>query len=199
MHIRDANSTAAQAKTHARHAYRRFARRGVGQGHHPRPDRRDRCFGGVGYALEYAGPAIASLSMEARMTLCNMSIEAGSRVGMIAPDETTFAYLKGRPLAPASAQWDEAVAHWRSMRTDDDAVFDREVAFDVSKLVPRVSWGTTPEENLPITATIPDPMAEADSGTSRADAAQSQLYGTYTRYQAQRHHHQSRLHRLLYQ
>lgn len=118
--------------------------------------------GGVGYALEYAGPAIASLSMEARMTLCNMSIEAGSRVGMIAPDETTFAYLKGRPLAPASAQWDEAVAHWRSMRTDDDAVFDREVAFDVSKLVPRVSWGTTPEENLPITATIPDPMAEAD-------------------------------------
>jgi 3-isopropylmalate/(R)-2-methylmalate dehydratase large subunit len=118
--------------------------------------------GGVGYALEYAGPTIASLSMEARMTLCNMSIEAGSRVGMIAPDETTFAYLKGRPLAPDSPQWNAAVAHWRSLRSDHDAVFDREIAFDVSNLAPRVSWGTTPEENLPITATVPDPMAESD-------------------------------------
>ena len=120
--------------------------------------------GGVGYALEYAGQTIASLSMEARMTLCNMSIEAGSRVGMIAPDETTFAYLKGRPLAPDSAQWEAAVAHWLSLRSDDDAVFDRELAFDVSNLAPRVSWGTTPEENLPITATVPDPMAETDLG-----------------------------------
>jgi 3-isopropylmalate/(R)-2-methylmalate dehydratase large subunit len=118
--------------------------------------------GGVGYALEYAGPAIASLSMEARMTLCNMSIEAGSRVGMVAPDETTFAYLKGRPLAPDAAQWDAAVTHWRSLRSDDDAIFDREVALDVSALAPRVSWGTTPEENLPITATVPDPTDEAD-------------------------------------
>jgi 3-isopropylmalate/(R)-2-methylmalate dehydratase large subunit len=118
--------------------------------------------GGVGYALEYAGPTIASLSMEARMTLCNMSIEAGSRVGMIAPDETTFAYLKGRPLAPDAAQWDAALAHWRSLRSDDDALFDREIAFDVSNLAPRVSWGTTPEENLPITAAVPDPTAESD-------------------------------------
>ena len=118
--------------------------------------------GGVGYALEYAGPTIASLSMEARMTLCNMSIEAGSRVCMIAPDETTLAYLKGRPLAPDSAQWDAAVGHWRSLRSDDNAVFDREIAFDVSNLAPRVSWGTTPEENLPITATVPDPLAESD-------------------------------------
>ena len=118
--------------------------------------------GGVGYALEYAGPAIAALSMEARMTLCNMSIEAGSRVGMVAPDETTFAYLKDRPLAPDAAQWDAAVAHWRSLRSDDDAVFDCEVALDVCSLAPRVSWGTTPEENLPITATVPDPIDEAD-------------------------------------
>jgi 3-isopropylmalate/(R)-2-methylmalate dehydratase large subunit len=118
--------------------------------------------GGVGYALEFAGPTIASLSMEARMTLCNMSIEAGSRVGMIAPDETTFAYFKGRPLAPNSMHWDAAVAHWRSLRSDDDAVFDREIAFDVSNLAPRVSWGTTPEENLPITATVPDPTAESN-------------------------------------
>jgi 3-isopropylmalate/(R)-2-methylmalate dehydratase large subunit len=118
--------------------------------------------GGVGYALEYAGPAIAALSMEARTTLCNMSIEAGSRVGMVAPDETTFAYLKDRPLAPDAAQWDAAVAHWRSLRSDDDAVFDCEVALDVCSLAPRVSWGTTPEENLPITATVPDPIDEAD-------------------------------------
>ena len=97
------------------------------------------------------------------MTLCNMSIEAGSRVGMVAPDETTFAYLKGRPLAPDAAQWDAAVAHWRSLRSDDDAIFDREVAFDVSALAPRVSWGTTPEENLPITATVPDPTDEAEA------------------------------------
>jgi 3-isopropylmalate/(R)-2-methylmalate dehydratase large subunit len=118
--------------------------------------------GGAGHAIEYAGSAIAALSMEARMTLCNMSIEAGSRVGVIAPDETTFAYLKGRPLAPDAAQWEAAVAHWTSLRTDDDAVFDRQVALDVSTLSPRVSWGTTPEENLPITAAVPDPMTESD-------------------------------------
>jgi 3-isopropylmalate/(R)-2-methylmalate dehydratase large subunit len=118
--------------------------------------------GGIGSIIEYRGSAIRSLSMEGRMTLCNMSIEAGSRVGMIAPDETTLAYLKGRPLAPDSAQWDAAAAHWRSLHSDDDAVFDREIAFDVSNLAPRVSWGTTPEENLPITATVPDPLAESD-------------------------------------
>ncbi len=118
--------------------------------------------GGSGHAIEYSGPVVAALSMEARMTLCNMSIEAGSRVGIVAPDDVTFAYLKGRPLAPDAAQWGAAVAHWRSLRTDDDAVFDREVAFNVSNLAPRVSFGTTPEENLPVTAIVPDPMVEAD-------------------------------------
>ena len=101
--------------------------------------------------------------MEARMTLCNMSIEAGSRVGMIGPDRITFTYLKGRPLAPDGAQWDAAVADWMALRTDVDAVFDRETELDLSKLSPRVSWGTTPEENLPITATVPDPAKEPDS------------------------------------
>ena len=118
--------------------------------------------GGMGYAVEYAGSATARMSMEARMTLCNMSIEAGSRVGMIAPDDTTFAYLKGRPLAPNESQWDRAVAYWQSLRSDDDAVFDREIAFDVSNLAPRVSWGTTPAENLPISAIVPDPANEQD-------------------------------------
>ena len=118
--------------------------------------------GGVGHAIEYAGPAIAAMSMEARMTLCNMSIEAGSRVGMVAPDATTFDYVKGRPLAPKGAEWDAALAHWKSLPSDADAAFDREVALDVSALAPHVSWGTTPEETAPITGFVPDPDAEAD-------------------------------------
>ncbi len=118
--------------------------------------------GGVGHAIEFAGSAVRAMSMEARMTLCNMSIEAGSRVGMVAPDETTFAYLEGRPLAPVGADWDAAVAHWRSLPSDDGAVFDREVCLDVSSLSPRISWGTTPEENLPIDGRVPDPAEEAD-------------------------------------
>ncbi len=96
------------------------------------------------------------------MTLCNMSIEAGSRVGMVAPDETTFRWLEGRPLAPRDKDWDAALAYWKSLASDPDAEFDREVAFDVSTLAPRVSWGTTPEENLPIDAAAPDPDAETD-------------------------------------
>ncbi|WAP66931.1 3-isopropylmalate dehydratase large subunit [Jiella pelagia] len=120
--------------------------------------------GGFGHAIEFAGPAIAELSMEARMTLCNMSIEAGSRVGMVAPDETTITYLKGRPLAPEGDLWMRASAEWQDLRTDPDAVFDREVDLDVSALAPHVSWGTTPEETLPVTATIPDPALEQDAG-----------------------------------
>jgi 3-isopropylmalate/(R)-2-methylmalate dehydratase large subunit len=118
--------------------------------------------GGFGHAIEYAGPAIATLSMEARMTLCNMTIEAGSRVGMVAPDETTIAYVRGKPLAPTGALWDKAVAEWRALRSDDDAVFDREVTLDVSQIAPHVSWGTTPEETMPVTGQVPDPAAEPD-------------------------------------
>ncbi|MFB2552344.1 3-isopropylmalate dehydratase large subunit [Ensifer soli] len=120
--------------------------------------------GGAGYAIEYAGPAVAALSMEQRMTLCNMSIEAGSRVGMVAPDEKTIAYLKGRPLAPKGALWDRAVTDWLSLASDEGAVFDREVVIDVGALAPFVSWGTTPEECAPITGTVPDPAAEPDAG-----------------------------------
>ena len=118
--------------------------------------------GGVGHAIEYAGPVIATLSMEARMTLCNMSIEAGSRVGMVAPDETTIAYVKGRPLAPDGAQWEAAAAHWRGLRSDPDAQFDREVELDVSALEPHVSWGTNPGETAPVSASVPDPIGEPD-------------------------------------
>jgi 3-isopropylmalate/(R)-2-methylmalate dehydratase large subunit len=120
--------------------------------------------GGFGHAIEYSGSTIADLSMEARMTLCNMSIEAGSRVGMVAPDATTLAYVKGRPLAPTGELWDRAAAEWLSLRSDDDAIFDREVELDVSTIAPHVSWGTTPEETLPVTGRVPDPAAEADPG-----------------------------------
>jgi 3-isopropylmalate/(R)-2-methylmalate dehydratase large subunit len=118
--------------------------------------------GGVGYAIEYAGPAIETLSMEARMTLCNMSIEAGSRVGMVAPDETTFIYLKGRPLSPEGQAWNSAVEHWRGLRSEPDAVFDAEVEFDVSDLSPHVSWGTNPGETGPVSGRVPDPANETD-------------------------------------
>jgi 3-isopropylmalate/(R)-2-methylmalate dehydratase large subunit len=119
--------------------------------------------GGVGYAIEYAGPAIATLSMEARMTLCNMSIEAGSRVGMVAPDEATFAYVKGRPLAPAGEDWGAALAHWKTLPSDTDAIFDKEIELDVAALVPHVSWGTNPGETAPIDGRVPDPAAEPDA------------------------------------
>src|SRR4029453_17851072 len=100
--------------------------------------------GGQGHVIEYRGEAIRALSMEARMTVCNMSIEAGARAGVIAPDETTLAYLEGRPHAPKGADWDAAVAAWRELRTDDDAVFDREVVLDAATLAPFVTWGTNP-------------------------------------------------------
>ena len=113
--------------------------------------------GGQGYVLEYRGEAIRSLSMEARMTICNMSIEAGARAGMIAPDETTFEYLKGRPHAPEGADWDAAVEYWSTLKSDDDAVFDAEVVLDANDLEPFVTWGTNPGQGLPLSATVPVP------------------------------------------
>ena len=116
--------------------------------------------GATGCVIEYAGSAIRALSMEGRMTICNMSIEAGARAGMIAPDATTFAYLKGRRFAPQGAAWDEAVAEWSKLPTDSGAKFDRELTIDAAKLAPYVSWGTSPGMVAPITASVPDP-AEA--------------------------------------
>jgi 3-isopropylmalate/(R)-2-methylmalate dehydratase large subunit len=113
--------------------------------------------GGQGYVIEYRGEAIRAMSMEARMTVCNMSIEAGARAGMIAPDETTFAYLEGRPHAPKGTDWDAALADWRELRTDDDAVFDHEVVIDASTLSPFVTWGTNPGQGVPLSATVPSP------------------------------------------
>ncbi|GAA4287338.1 3-isopropylmalate dehydratase large subunit [Georgenia daeguensis] len=124
--------------------------------------------GGQGYVLEYRGEAIRNLSMEARMTICNMSIEAGARAGMIAPDETTFEYIKGRPHAPEGADWDAAVEYWRTLRSDDDAVFDAEVTLDADSLEPFVTWGTNPGQGLPLSASVPDPVDIADESARKA-------------------------------
>jgi len=118
--------------------------------------------GGQGYVLEYRGSAIEALSMEARMTICNMSIEAGARAGMIASDRTTFDYLRGRPHAPSGADWDAAVAYWESLRTDEGAEFDAEVRLDAAELTPFVTWGTNPGQGLPLADRVPDPEAIAD-------------------------------------
>jgi 3-isopropylmalate/(R)-2-methylmalate dehydratase large subunit len=118
--------------------------------------------GGQGYVLEYRGNVIENLSMEARMTICNMSIEAGARAGMIAPDQTTYEYLKGRDHAPAGADWDAALADWAGLRTDDAAVFDVEVDIDADGLTPFVTWGTNPGQGLPLSERVPDPEQIVD-------------------------------------
>ena len=124
--------------------------------------------GGQGHVIEYRGEAIEALSMESRMTVCNMSIEAGARAGMIAPDDTTFEYLKGRPHAPRGRDWDDAVAAWRALRTDDDAPFDREVVLDAGELTPFVTWGTNPGQGLPLGERVPDPAALGDDNARTA-------------------------------
>lgn len=118
--------------------------------------------GGTGYVMEYAGSAIRALSMEGRMTICNMSIEGGARAGLIAPDDVTFDYLKGRPMAPQGAEWDRAVQWWRQLPSDPGAVFDREIAIDARDIAPSVTWGTSPQDVLPITGFVPDPAQEDD-------------------------------------
>ncbi|PAU69681.1 isopropylmalate isomerase [Bifidobacterium italicum] len=131
--------------------------------------------GGQGYVLEYRGKAIEQLSMDARMTICNMSIEAGARAGMIAPDETTFAYLKDRPHAPQGELWDQAVEYWRTLKTDDDAQFDAEVTLRAEDLEPFVTWGTNPGQGVPISGSVPAPEDFADA-TERAAAERALDY-----------------------
>ena len=118
--------------------------------------------GGTGYVIEYAGQAIRDLSMEGRMTVCNMTIEGGARAGLIAPDETTFEYVKGRPMAPKAGQWEYAVQQWKTLPSDEGAVYDHEVVLDVSDIVPQVTWGTSPEDVAPINGKVPSPDDFAD-------------------------------------
>jgi 3-isopropylmalate/(R)-2-methylmalate dehydratase large subunit len=118
--------------------------------------------GGTGHVIEYAGSAIRALSMEGRMTVCNMSIEAGARAGLIAPDDVAYDYLKGRPMAPKGAAWEQAVAFWRTLPSDPAARYDREVVLEAKDIAPQVTWGTSPQDVLPITGAVPDPAAEPD-------------------------------------
>ncbi len=118
--------------------------------------------GGAGHVIEYAGEAVRALSMESRMTLCNLTIEAGARAGLVAPDQTTFDYLKGRPAAPKGGAWEMALAHWKTLFTDDDARFDREVRLDAARIAPLVTWGTSPDDVAPVDGRVPDPAAIAD-------------------------------------
>ena len=124
--------------------------------------------GGSGHVIEYAGQAIRDLSMEGRMTICNMSIEAGARAGLIAPDETTFAYLKGRPMAPKAGAWEQALAYWKTLPSDPGAEYDKEVHLVASQIVPQVTWGTSPQDVLPIDGRVPDPALVAEDGKRQA-------------------------------
>ncbi|NBD18438.1 MAG: 3-isopropylmalate dehydratase large subunit [Cyanobacteria bacterium] len=124
--------------------------------------------GGTGHVIEYAGEAIHSLTMEGRMTICNMSIEAGARAGLIAPDETTFNYIKGRPLAPQGENWEKAVAYWQSLPSDAGATYDKEVTLKASEIIPQVTWGTSPQDVLPITESVPDPDDFSDFNRQQA-------------------------------
>ena len=118
--------------------------------------------GGTGHVIEYAGQAVRDLSMESRMTVCNMSIEAGARAGLIAPDDTTFEYVKGRPMAPKGGQWEQAFGYWQTLPSDDGAVYDKEVTINASDIVPQVTWGTSPEDVAPINGRVPDPADAKD-------------------------------------
>ncbi len=131
--------------------------------------------GGSGYVIEYRGPVFEAMSIEERLTVCNMSIEAGARAGLVAPDETTFAYLKGRPMAPKGAAWDHAVAYWKQLRTDPGARFDKSVTIDAADVAPTVTWGTSPEDVVPITGQVPSPDSFADP-SKKAAAAKSLDY-----------------------
>ncbi|MDH3242927.1 MAG: 3-isopropylmalate dehydratase large subunit, partial [Alphaproteobacteria bacterium] len=124
--------------------------------------------GGTGHVIEYAGGAIRSMSMEERMTVCNMTIEAGARAGLVAPDETTFEYLKGRPMVPKGAQWEQAVAWWKTLPSDDGATYDTEITIDAAALIPEVTWGTSPEDVARIDGTVPDPADFADEDRRNA-------------------------------
>jgi 3-isopropylmalate/(R)-2-methylmalate dehydratase large subunit len=135
--------------------------------------------GGQGYIVEYRGPAIEELSMEARMTLCNMSIEWGAKAGMIAPDQTTFDYIEGRPEAPSGADWDAAVEHWKSLRTDDDAEYDKEIVLDASEMTPFVTWGTNPGQGVPLGGAVPAPE-DFDDESERVAAENALRYMALT-------------------
>ena len=155
--------------------------------------------GGTGYAVEYAGSAIRDMEVEGRLTVCNLSIELGAKIGMVAPDDNTFEFLKGRPYAPKGALWDQAVADWRTLASDPDAVFDAEVTVDVNKIVPQITWGTSPEHVIPVTDRIPDPASAADPDKQKAMQAALDYMGLKAGAPIQETQGRLGVHRLLHQ
>ena len=155
--------------------------------------------GGTGYVLEYAGEAIRALSMEGRMTVCNMSIEGGARAGMIAPDEKAFEFLKGRPKSPQGPAWDAALRYWEGLRSDEGAHFDHEIRLDAAKLPPIVTWGTSPEDVASIAGTRARPRQDRRRGEADLQAPGAELHGAEGRNENHRHQARPRLHRLLHQ
>ena len=155
--------------------------------------------GGQGHVIEYRGSAIESLSMEARMTVCNMSIEAGARAGMVAPDATTYEFLRGRPHAPAGAQWDAAVTAWDQLRTDSAAEFDTEVYLDAASLSPFVTWGTNPGQGVPLSGSVPDPELMTDDAQRGGGRDGVGVHGPSARHPDPKRRGGRRLRRLLHQ
>ena len=155
--------------------------------------------GGTGQTLEFRGPAIEGLSMEGRMTVCNMAIEGGARAGLIAVDEVTFEYLKGRPFAPAGQMWDAAVDYWRTLNSDDDAVFDRSVTIDAAALEPQVTWGTSPELVTGISGRVPDPNSYSEASKRESVQRALVVYGARARALGRRDRTRSRIHRFVYE
>ncbi len=155
--------------------------------------------GGTGYAVEYAGEAIRALSMEGRMTVCNMSVEAGAKAGFIAPDEKAFEFVKGRPKSPKGAAWEHAMRYWATLNSDDGAHFDREIRLDAAKLPPLVTWGTSPEQVISIAGRVPIPGEIADDNKRRAAETSLGYMGLQGRREDHRHRDQPRVHRLLHQ
>ena len=155
--------------------------------------------GATGYAIEFTGSTIAALSVEARMTICNMAVEAGARGAFMAPDDKVFAYLKDKPRAPKGELWERAVARWKHLHSDPDAVFDREIHLDARDLEPMVTWGTSPDQASPSMARVPDPEAISRPDPAPGHAPRPELHGPGSRHAAERHRHQPRVYRLLHQ
>ena len=155
--------------------------------------------GGTGYTIEFAGSAIRDLSMEGRMTVCNMAIEAGARAGLVAVDEKTIAYVKGRPLAPTGVEWDQAVAYWKTLQSDPDATFDAVVELDAAQILPQVTWGTSPEMVVAVDGRVPDPDKEKDANKRGAIERALTYMGLRAGQADERHLRRQGVHRLVHQ
>ena len=155
--------------------------------------------GGVGYAIEFAGEAVRALPMEARFTLCNMGVEFGAWTCIIAPDETTYDYVAGRPYAPRDHVWDQALAYWQTLPTDDDAAFDKEIVIDCDAIVPQVTWGTSPQHETGIDGVVPDPADEPDTESPSIDRTSTRIHGPRTGYATRRSADRFSLYRLVHE